>query len=1472
MGLTLALLTLGFTYAAQITIYVDSRTPPPGDPNSGFYPDLLSSLAISEPDLAVFIQSSPPQHYPLRSFGPHLSLLLSCQLNILDLQAALFVPHNMTLTLDSCGLHPAVAWGSAPFITVDGVMVLNQSYASQFPYNLISVNGTFTAENCDFVSNKQTLVLMSSRGWTVSIRNCRFTRNTSFIGTIFSILISTPVARSSSLTVQSSVFEANNGLLGGTVGLIMEHAVSNLTTVSVLFDSCSFDSNQGQAMFIMYQSRLSFTIRNSTFINHSHILYFNSKGGITTLEGLTVDICDSMALSLSFSGIFSATNCSIRHVQQYSAIVLVNYGSPYVPVTLKNLTIADSYAADKRLRTPTLFLANVHAKIDRIRVSNCSGNGGFGGFYIGSLLLIQDVQVTGSRAEMAALMIVGGCFGFISDISISDSTVESTAVLGIIVSDVTFTGVSIRRVNNTGVMMQKQAMTLVAAQDSRAIIADFTAELPAGKSTPILLSVGSDITLVNTTFPALSGAVLLCMQSCTALVSNVTLTTVLTNVPLFDVQANSRLTIMDLHIGSGNEALQVIRTGKSSVLIRRQRLVGVRLDSWVDCIQSKVRVEGAEVKASRGTVLFSLYAACDLVLSESLIEGFTGQLSYSQSSKLTLNNTTLRRISPYPALFELTKSTFHLQNSVVTDFISSAESFFLLAKSNTAVFLSFATFHDFAVHNHSFLALSACDIHVNWTDISDFSGLFLAADHTNVHFTDSHVSSEVRNSTNSFLNCANCHKLTIVRSVFRNLTSLSGGAVAFQGLNQSSTVRILDSAFVECSARVEGGAIEVLSANLEVFRTNFTENRAMRGGAIAYNCPNRRFCSANISNVDFLRNSALEGGAIAWKGASPVLSNTSNTDNWANYGSFQASEVQFLQLNASQDSIVTPPGRLLPPLLVLLYDSLGQLVTTDNSTTVTLRLLPESSAALYGTTAVTALQGTVLFDSLLVKAPASNLTFEFAAFPANSMRFSVIIRPCISGEIEKNESCYECPPGSYSFNTSDFDCKQCVSDAICPGGANLWASSGHWLNSPTTDIVEKCPEESLCLGEELGQCFEGQTGRLCMQCREQFFSFGFSFCYECFPAWGSGLIVLLAVCICGIGVLWLTSLAVTHRDSVRLLSARIAVGHCHWILCVSCISVGWKSELALFFAANETVLSFGLSVLPGRCFLGDFSWVYLRAIVACLLPFFTLAVASAVFLLFHLLKKRPMALSDLRTSSILFLFLLYPYLTKSISALLRCKGMENASYWLYEDMGEQCWTGTHATMLLALFLPAVLVYFVAVPCFMLYEISKIADNSRLASQLYWDFAQFAVKTGLILVLSSLSVLESKLQVLFCVLTLYIPLYPSYSQSIHRNLAVLSQGSGLILALSSFFFLTSAGVSTQGRSRLGLVLVCFEAVVLAALVYCVLRRSREVEEVGPLPLDYVDGGEGVVRVPGNSMSEEGWEKGPDSPSFCRAIPS
>jgi hypothetical protein len=366
--------------------------------------------------------------------------------------------------------------------------------------------------------------------------------------------------------------------------------------------------------------------------------------------------------------------------------------------------------------------------------------------------------------------------------------------------------------------------------------------------------------------------------------------------------------------------------------------------------------------------------------------------------------------------------------------------------------------------------------------------------------------------------------------------------------------------------------------------------------------------------------------------------------------------------------------------------------------------------------------------------------------------------------------------------------------------------------------------------------------------------------------------MLIAVILCGMGVFWLILLAITQRNSARLLSAKIVIGHCHWILGISCIAVGWKSELSLFLAANEVVMSLGVSIIPGRCFLSGFSWVFLRAAIASSLPIVSFAISALIFLLLHLFKKRKIALSDLSTTATLLIFLLHPYVTKSIAALLRCRHMQGAAYWLYEDMAEECWTGTHERMLIGYLLPVGILYFVAIPGSMLFYIRKNRENPLFVRELYWDFCVFVCKTVLILVLSSANNLESKIQVLICVFSLYIPIYPAYPLLLHKRMAVLSQGAALILAISAFFLVDSAGVSLQGRTRLGVTMVCFEAIVLAVLVYLMLRGHMEGAEVVPLPLEYGDGGEGMCRVPGNSMSEEYMGKRPDSPSFSMPLQS
>lgn len=72
--------------------------------------------------------------------------------------------------------------------------------------------------------------------------------------------------------------------------------------------------------------------------------------------------------------------------------------------------------------------------------------------------------------------------------------------------------------------------------------------------------------------------------------------------------------------------------------------------------------------------------------------------------------------------------------------------------------------------------------------------------------------------------------------------------------------------------------------------------------------------------------------------------------------------------------------------------------------------------------------------------------------------FNISIRKCISGEIYDNSintyisliikiyimfSCYKCPPGKFSLDPSEKECKECPPHAFCESGNQINVNKGN---------------------------------------------------------------------------------------------------------------------------------------------------------------------------------------------------------------------------------------------------------------------------------------------------------------------------------------------------------------------------------------------------------------------------------------------
>lgn len=70
----------------------------------------------------------------------------------------------------------------------------------------------------------------------------------------------------------------------------------------------------------------------------------------------------------------------------------------------------------------------------------------------------------------------------------------------------------------------------------------------------------------------------------------------------------------------------------------------------------------------------------------------------------------------------------------------------------------------------------------------------------------------------------------------------------------------------------------------------------------------------------------------------------------------------------------------------------------------------------------------------------------------------VDLRQCINGEIynEVSQSCVLCPFKTFSFNSSDLNCRDCPENAFCSGGKNVTVNKGFWRSSNLSLTIHEC--------------------------------------------------------------------------------------------------------------------------------------------------------------------------------------------------------------------------------------------------------------------------------------------------------------------------------------------------------------------------------------------------------------------------------
>jgi hypothetical protein len=578
--------------------------------------------------------------------------------------------------------------------------------------------------------------------------------------------------------------------------------------------------------------------------------------------------------------------------------------------------------------------------------------------------------------------------------------------------------------------------------------------------------------------------------------------------------------------------------------------------------------------------------------------------------------------------------------------------------------------------------------------------------------------------------------LEITDSQFRDIHAKLTSAVLeiTDEADFSSDVLVKGSHFEHNSG---GGALKLSVKSALVSESVFLNNTSETdGGGISALCA-RDSCNYTFTHNNFTLNSAKHnGGAINWL-SQPSLTNNSFTNNSAAYGPDLASfgvaltiqdsdtEGKLMKEEGGQTVVVASGQRIPVTIRIELIDHYGQLVKTDNSSIGNLLAPEDNSTAVTGRTRVTAGMGVYEFNQVkAIAKPGSQVSFRItsdaiAAGDSNiSLALPVTFRECRAGEALVGSSCEVCTAGFYSLEPSQ-SCTECPTGAVCYGGSLMVPEQGYWRSSKTTDEFMECLVPSACLGSPhivpslTGECSRGYRGNLCQACDNGFSRTSQDRCGEC-PSKGENsarlLSVLIAVVIICAVFLRSTLKTAYEPEAQHSIYLKIFANYLQLVLLVTQLSLDWPSFVLSFFKIQSYAGSVDKQILSFDCYFaaedpqGDsYKTVYYdRLIIFSVLPLLMSAVVLAFWLSVYYFKgRRSILRKELVATAVVLFFLVHPSLVKEYFGFLSCRRLDSTDLWLASNLDIKCFDEQHSLYAFSVALPAILIWGVGVPSFIL---------------------------------------------------------------------------------------------------------------------------------------------------------------------------
>ncbi len=300
--------------------------------------------------------------------------------------------------------------------------------------------------------------------------------------------------------------------------------------------------------------------------------------------------------------------------------------------------------------------------------------------------------------------------------------------------------------------------------------------------------------------------------------------------------------------------------------------------------------------------------------------------------------------------------------------------------------------------------------------------------------------------------------------------------------------------------------------------------------------------------------------------------------------------------------------------------------------------------------------------------------------------------------------------------------------------------------------------------------------------------------------------------------------------------------------------------LSRLLSVLEMVASCGITALNLECIWSKthadpMSHVYVNAILASMLPFAGLAVIWLIYLFSKCILGRNGWITA-ANASFLHIGFTQIYAIKAIMQLVTCRQVSEHTYWLSSDVEEQCWEGLHLKMCYLLFIPAFIIYVLAVSVLITGAVYRFRRENYSEYALYltiglakrketYETITTFRKIALSLLLTLPSSLEftihnlTALTFLFLCLQLFLHTPPYVHRSLN-TLEALSELLQITLIGCSFYFRADLNLDPMllevfGGVMFGLVVGWVIAWgIVAFKLACIRKAQITIEESGIVP--------------------------------------